>query len=112
MSWRVLLALLLVTGLVHAEGNDPLPTAKPEDVGLSSARLDRLAQALRGDIDRGRMPGAVLAITRKGKLADTCGRFIVSGSSTAVELSVPYALRTYDGWVVTRRGSDKPLLST
>ena len=69
MSWRVLLALLLVTGLGHAEGNDPLPSAQPEDVGLSSARLDRLAQALRGDIDHGRMPGAVIAITRKGKLA-------------------------------------------
>ena len=69
MRWRVLLALLLVTGLVHAAGNDPLPTAKPEDVGLSSARLERLAQVLRGDIDHGRMPGAVIAITRKGKLA-------------------------------------------
>jgi len=69
MGWRVLLALLLVTGLVHAAGNDPLLTAKPEDVGLSSARLDRLAQALRGDVDHGRMPGAVIAITRKGKLA-------------------------------------------
>ena len=41
----------------------------PRTSGLSSARLDRLAQALRGDIDHGRMPGAVIAITRKGKLA-------------------------------------------
>jgi|KBSSwiStaDraftv2_1062776.scaffolds.fasta_scaffold82090_3 CubicO group peptidase (beta-lactamase class C family) len=69
MKFRLLPALLLVTGLVHAAGNDPLPTAKPEDVGLSSARLDRLAQVLRADVDQGRMPGAVIAITRKGKLA-------------------------------------------
>jgi len=69
MKFRLLPALLLVTGLVHAAGNEPLPTAKPEDVGLSSARLDRLAQVLRADVDQGRMPGAVIAITRKGKLA-------------------------------------------
>ncbi len=69
MKWRILPALLLFTALVHAAASDPVPTAKPEDVGLSSARLDRLAQVLRADIDHGRMPGAVIAITRKGKLA-------------------------------------------
>jgi CubicO group peptidase (beta-lactamase class C family) len=46
-----------------------LPTAKPESVGLSSARLDRLSQAIKRDVDQGRMPGAVVAIARKGKLA-------------------------------------------
>jgi CubicO group peptidase (beta-lactamase class C family) len=35
---------------------------------LSSARLERLAQVLRADIAAGRMPGAVIAISRKGKL--------------------------------------------
>ena len=69
MRWRLLPALLLFTGLVHAAGTDVLPTAKPEEVGLSSARLDHLAQVLRADVDQGRMPGAVIAITRKGKLA-------------------------------------------
>jgi hypothetical protein len=29
-----------------------------------------------------------------------------------VTLSVPYRLRAYDEWVVTRRGSDEVLLST
>ena len=69
MTWRLLLALLVSAGLVHAAGTDPLPTAKPEDVGLSSARLDRIAQVLRVEIDHGRMPGAVIAISRRGKLA-------------------------------------------
>ncbi len=69
MRWRLFTVLLLSTSLVHAAGSDPIPTAKPEDVGLSSARLDRIAQVLRGDIDHGRMPGAVIAITRRGKLA-------------------------------------------
>jgi CubicO group peptidase (beta-lactamase class C family) len=45
------------------------PVAKPETVGLSSVRLERLAQAIKQDVDHGRMPGAVVAIARKGKLA-------------------------------------------
>ena len=45
-----------------------MPTAKPESVGLSSARLERLAQAIRRDVEQGRMPGAVVAISRRGKL--------------------------------------------
>lgn len=47
-----------------------LPTiARPETVGLSSVRLERFAQAIKQEIDHGRMPGAVIAIARKGKLA-------------------------------------------
>jgi CubicO group peptidase (beta-lactamase class C family) len=47
---------------------DPLPRAKPEDVGLSSERLGEIARVLKADIERGRIPGAVIAIARKGKL--------------------------------------------
>jgi hypothetical protein len=53
-----------------------------------------------------------LWLTRDGKLVDSCGRFTVHAGLTTVRLSVPYALRRYDGWVVTRRGSDEPLLTT
>ncbi|HET9540363.1 MAG TPA: serine hydrolase domain-containing protein [Candidatus Limnocylindria bacterium] len=49
-------------------GADQLPVAKPESVGLSSARLERLAQAIRQSVDEGRMPGAVVAIARRGSL--------------------------------------------
>jgi CubicO group peptidase (beta-lactamase class C family) len=51
-----------------ASANDPLPRAKPQDVGISSQRLDRVSDFLRAEIARGRMPGAVLAIARNGKL--------------------------------------------
>src|SRR5262245_28471197 len=70
MTCRLALVVLLFlsAGAVDAAGTDPLLTGKPEDVGLSSARLDRLAQVLRTDIDHGRMPGAVIAITRRGRL--------------------------------------------
>src|ERR1700722_2071208 len=60
---------LLLPGIVQAAGADAFPAAKPEAVGLSSARLERLAQAIKRDVDQGRMPGAVVAIARKGKLA-------------------------------------------
>jgi len=51
-------------------------------------------------------------LTKDGKLADPCGRFTVHPGLTTVMLSVPYGLRAYDGWVVTRRGSDRVLLRT
>ena len=53
-----------------------------------------------------------LWLTKGGKLADPCGRFTVHTGLTKVSLSVPYGLRQYDGWVVTRHGSDVPLLTT
>jgi len=53
-----------------------------------------------------------LWLTKDGKLADSCGRFTVHPGLTTVTLSVPYGLKRYDGWVVTRRGSDRVLLTT
>jgi CubicO group peptidase (beta-lactamase class C family) len=43
--------------------------AEPESVGLSSARLRRLGEAMRREVEAGRMPGCVVAIARCGKLA-------------------------------------------
>ena len=53
-----------------------------------------------------------LWLTKGGKLADSCGRFILHDGVTEVVLTVPYGFKNYDGWVVTRRGSDEPVLST
>jgi CubicO group peptidase (beta-lactamase class C family) len=47
---------------------DPLPRAKPEAVGMSSERLARIGEAMRAELERGRLPGAVVAVARKGKL--------------------------------------------
>jgi CubicO group peptidase (beta-lactamase class C family) len=47
----------------------PLPTANPEDVGLSGAALDRLSAALNERIASGHIPGAVALIARHGKVA-------------------------------------------
>ncbi|HEY2992291.1 MAG TPA: serine hydrolase domain-containing protein [Methylomirabilota bacterium] len=45
-----------------------LPTARPEEVGLSSARLARIERTLRADVDKGRIPGAVVLVARKGRV--------------------------------------------
>src|SRR3979411_2589458 len=57
---------LLASGAAFAD--DPLPRAKPEDVGLSSERLGRVSATLKADIEAGRIPGAVIALPRRGKL--------------------------------------------
>jgi CubicO group peptidase (beta-lactamase class C family) len=45
-----------------------MPRAKPEEVGMSSERLARIGEVLKADIAAGRIPGAVIAIARHGKL--------------------------------------------
>ncbi|BBK40699.1 penicillin-binding protein [Allostella vacuolata] len=64
-------ALLLAAALPHpaVAADPPLPVAVPEAVGLSSERLARIAPILQADIAAGRIPGAVVAIARHGKLA-------------------------------------------
>src|SRR5580698_1777066 len=67
-TFRILSAAfcLLISGAAFAE--DPLPRAKPEQVGMSSERLARISAVLKADIEAGRIPGAVIAIARHGKL--------------------------------------------
>ncbi len=61
----------MVTGALcfsAAAQEAPLPRATPEAAGMSSARLGDIAKTLNADIARGRIPGAVMAIARRGKL--------------------------------------------
>jgi len=68
MHVRALIFVVTVAFALPALAADPLPRATPESVGMSSERLARIGTALRADIDKGRIPGAVVAIARKGKL--------------------------------------------
>jgi len=47
----------------------PLPHAVPESVGLATAGLTRLGRVLGGEIERGRVPGAVALVARRGEIA-------------------------------------------
>jgi len=66
--WTILLLVFSLAAASHAGAND-LSTAKPEQVGLVSERLARIGQVLSGDVERGRIPGAVVVVTRKGRIA-------------------------------------------
>ncbi len=45
-----------------------LPMAAPEDVGMSSQRLQRLTDMLQGYIDRNEVVGTVMLVARQGKI--------------------------------------------
>src|SRR5215472_2219438 len=62
----LLFALLFFPVLSRAQ---QLEFAKPEDVGFSRERLDRIASTLNADIAKGTIPGAALLIVRNGKIA-------------------------------------------
>jgi CubicO group peptidase (beta-lactamase class C family) len=64
----LLSAMLALAVPALAQQPDPLPRAKPESVGVSSQKLAQIAIALNREIDNKTMPGAVVAIARKGKL--------------------------------------------
>ena len=61
----ILIGLLSAT-FVWGQG---LPTAKPEEVGLSSERLARATQVMKAEVARGQYPGVVALVARKGKVA-------------------------------------------
>ena len=46
----------------------PLALAAPQEIGLSASRLARLGAVMHGEIERGRLPGAVALIARRGRI--------------------------------------------
>jgi CubicO group peptidase (beta-lactamase class C family) len=46
----------------------PLPQAKPESLGLSSVRLQRMSDAFKRDIDKGTIPGVTVMVARRGQI--------------------------------------------
>jgi len=54
-----------------------------------------------------------LWLSRRGKPIKPCGTFVVTDEGrTVVALNAPYKLKNFDGWVVTRCGSEEALLET
>ena len=65
----MMLAAVVALLAAPPAGAQGLPAAKPEEVGLSSERLARIGAILRNDVERGRIPGAVIMVARRGRLA-------------------------------------------
>ena len=68
-SLWVIVPLICLFWAAFAGAEVPLPSAKPESVGLSSARLARLSNLLREDTESGKLIGAVALIVRNDKIA-------------------------------------------
>jgi CubicO group peptidase (beta-lactamase class C family) len=66
LTCATLLGWILIASLAFAQD---LPTASPEAVGLSSARLARVTELVKAEIAKGRYPGAVALVARRGKVA-------------------------------------------
>jgi CubicO group peptidase (beta-lactamase class C family) len=63
-----LLGLLFSPVVSIARADDDLPLAKPEAVGMSSARLQRISRRMQEFIDKGQVAGVVTLIARQGKV--------------------------------------------
>jgi hypothetical protein len=126
-------ALALVAfGAGYLVGDQPAPTAFPQDRSFvmqgTEGAEGASASVIVGPRDEaGNWPMRMtvrdleglpegqryeLLLTRKGKPADSCGVFQVTGDKTVVYLNAPYKFREYDGWVVTRAGRDGIVLRT
>ena len=68
MRIAFLVALLCLSTTAFTEAQS-LPGAKPEQVGLSTDRLNKITATLRGDVEKGAIPGAILVVGRHGKVA-------------------------------------------
>src|SRR3979490_15671 len=44
-----------------------LPQAKPESLGLSTARLQIMSDAFKREVDKGTLPGATVMVARRGQ---------------------------------------------
>ncbi|MEE9264006.1 MAG: serine hydrolase domain-containing protein [Vicinamibacteria bacterium] len=68
LSLSILISILvsiLVPGPAFPQG---LPTAKPEDVGMSTTRLERIRPVMQAYVDQGKLPGMITAVARRGKV--------------------------------------------
>ena len=68
MKATLLAVLLCLVTFVVAQAQS-LPSAKPEQVGLSSERLNKITATLKADVEKGVIPGAVVLVARHGKVA-------------------------------------------
>jgi len=67
---KISLSLIFCTLiLVIVAAAQDLPTAKPEAVGLSAERLDRISTTVQKNIDDQRLAGAVTLVVRRGHVA-------------------------------------------
>lgn len=80
----------------------PLPRAEPQSLGFVPDRLPRIAAALQGEVARNALPGAVLMIARRGKLAysETFG-YLDPAARTAMPADAMFSIASMTKPLVT-----------
>jgi CubicO group peptidase (beta-lactamase class C family) len=77
LRWKILAATTVLAAMAVATAASlpacardlqALVTATPEQVGMSTQRLGRIATMLKQEIANGKLPGAVVMVARKGKI--------------------------------------------
>jgi hypothetical protein len=91
-----------VVEMTGSDARASLAVFAPDDVGNWSMRMT--AQGLDQE------ETYELWLTRGGKLVRLCGSFAAGDERTVVEMNAPWPLKRFDGWVVTRAGSARPVL--
>src|SRR5450631_973859 len=68
----------------------PLPQAKPESLGLSSIRLQRMSDAFKREIDKGTVPGVTVMVARRGQIGwfEALGRQSPAASTSMARNSI------------------------
>ena len=67
--WTLWLAGAALALAAHVAAAQNLPSARPETLGFSPERLDRIGDWMRAEVAAKHVPGAVMLIARNGKLA-------------------------------------------
>jgi CubicO group peptidase (beta-lactamase class C family) len=65
---KIIMTAQTATRQTPAPQTPPLPEAKPESLGLSPSRLQRMSDVFRREIDKGTMPGATIMVARGGQI--------------------------------------------
>ena len=74
--------LAVVCSLAQAE----LPTAKPEKVGMSTERLQRINEMMQRHIDAGDITGGVTVVARRGKVVHFQAHGLMDAESGSLKL--------------------------
>jgi len=70
MKQTIFLFLVLAFISSYSQQEIKIPTAKPEKVGLSSERLNRIKPVMQGYIDENKLPGLITMVARHGKVVN------------------------------------------
>jgi CubicO group peptidase (beta-lactamase class C family) len=65
---RALIGCLFLLSLVGSVAAGELPSASPEDVGMSAAKLKQAKEAVQALVDKKQLAGAVWVVARRGKV--------------------------------------------